>query len=196
MRVQSAEFERSFPGVADCPVDAVPEFAFIGRSNVGKSSLLNLLTGNKKLARVSQTPGCTQLINFFRINRTCRFVDLPGYGFAKVPKGGRAFFQQLVADYMTQRANLRCVFVLIDSRLEPQQIDLEFLSWLAETGRAFDLVFTKTDKLKPAKTEKNIAEFLAAIAPCRPEFHRSSAQTGEGRREILGRVGSFLREGF
>jgi GTP-binding protein len=85
---------------------------------------------------------------------------------------------------------------LIDSRLEPQQIDLEFLSWLAETGRAFDLVFTKTDKLKPAKTEKNIAEFLAAIAPCRPEFHRSSAQTGEGRREILGRLGSFLREGF
>ena len=194
MRIQSAEFERSFPSAADCPEDAVPEFAFIGRSNVGKSSLLNLLAGNKKLARVSQTPGCTQLINFFRINRACRFVDLPGYGFAKVPKGGRAFFQQLVADYILHRPNLRLVFVLIDSRLEPQRIDLEFLAWLSEAGRAFDLVFTKTDKLKPAKTGKNIADFLDAIAPCQPECHRSSAQTGDGRREILARVGSLLRE--
>lgn len=194
MRVQSAEFERSFARAEDCPQDAVPEFAFIGRSNVGKSSLLNLITGQKKLARVSQTPGCTQLINFFRINRDLRFVDLPGYGFAKVPKGGRAFFQQLVSDYLLERPNLRCVFVLIDSRLEPQRIDLEFLAWLAETGRAFDLVFTKTDKLKPAKIEKNITAFLEAIAPCRPEFHRSSAQNGTGRLEILRRIGFFARD--
>lgn len=194
MRVQSAEFERSFARAGDCPQDEVPEFAFIGRSNVGKSSLLNLLTGQKKLARVSQTPGCTQLVNFFRINRDIRFVDLPGYGFAKVPKGGRAFFQQLVSDYLLERPNLRCVFVLIDSRLEPQRIDLEFLAWLAETGRAFDLVFTKTDKLKPAKIEKNIAAFLEAIAPCRPEFHRSSAHDGTGRLEILRRIGFFARD--
>ena len=194
MRVQSADFERSFPRVVDCPEDDVPEIAFIGRSNVGKSSLLNLLVGNKKLARVSQTPGCTQLINFFRINRTFRFVDLPGYGFAKVPKGGRAFFQQLVADYMLQRPNLRRVFVLIDSRHEPQQIDIEFVTWLAETGRTFDLVFTKADKLKPAKLEGNIADFLEAIAPSCPECHRSSSQTGAGRNEILGRIGSLLRE--
>lgn len=194
MRVQSAEFERSFARAGDCPADAVPEIAFIGRSNVGKSSLLNLLTGQKKLARVSQTPGCTQLVNFFRINRDFRFVDLPGYGFAKVPKGGRAFFQQLVADYLLERPNLRCVFVLIDSRLEPQRIDLEFLAWLAETGRAFDLVFTKTDKLKPAKIEKNIAAFLEAIAPCHPEFHRSSALDGTGRHEILRRIGFFARD--
>ena len=193
MRIQSAEFERSFAKAADCPEDAVPEIAFIGRSNVGKSSLLNLLTRQKKLARVSQTPGCTQLINFFKVNGTCRFVDLPGYGFAKVPKGGRAFFQQLVADYILERQNLRCLFVLIDSRLEPQRIDLEFLEWAAETGHAFDLVFTKTDKLKPAKIEKNIAAFLEAIAPSRPEFYRSSALDGSGRQEILGRIGSLLR---
>ena len=119
MRVQSADFERSFPRVVDCPEDDMPEIAFIGRSNVGKSSLLNLPTRQKKLARVSQTPGCTQLINFFKVNGTCRFVDLPGYGFAKVPKGGRAFFQQLVADYILERQNLRCLFVLIDSRRMP-----------------------------------------------------------------------------
>lgn len=194
MRIQSAEFERSFAKAADCPEDAVLEIAFIGRSNVGKSSLLNLLTRQKKLARVSQTPGCTQLINFFKVNGTCRFVDLPGYGFAKVPKGGRAFFQQLVADYILERPNLRCLFVLIDSRLEPQRIDLEFLEWVAETGHAFDLVFTKTDKLKPAKIDKNIAAFLEAIAPSRPEFHRSSALDGSGRQEILGRIGSLLRD--
>ena len=191
MRVQHAEFERSFAALAECPADEIPEFAFIGRSNVGKSSLLNLLTGKKNLARVSQTPGCTQLLNFFRINRTLRFVDLPGYGFAKVPKGGRAVFQKLIADYLSERPNLRCVFVLIDSRLEPQRIDLEFLEWLVGLDTAFDLVFTKTDKLKPAALEKNVEAFLAAIAPCHPEHHRTSSKTGDGRLALLRRIGGF-----
>jgi GTP-binding protein len=191
MRVKDAEFERSFAAVGECPADDIPEFAFIGRSNVGKSSLLNSLTGKKQLARVSQTPGCTQLINFFRINRVLRFVDLPGYGYAKVPKGGRGVFQKLIADYISTRPNLRCVFVLIDGRLEPQRIDLEFLEWLAEGNTAFDLVFTKADKLKPAALRKNIDAFLAAIAPCHPERHATSSKTGEGRLTLLKRIGEF-----
>lgn len=191
MKVREAEFERSFASVAECPGDDISEFAFIGRSNVGKSSLLNLLTGKKQLARVSQTPGCTQLLNFFRINRTLRFVDLPGYGFAKVPKGGRAVFQALIADYISTRPNLRCVFVLIDSRLEPQQIDLEFLEWLADLNAAFDLVFTKADKLKPAALRKNVDAFLGAIAPCDPEHYATSSKTGDGRLPLLKRIGTF-----
>ena len=191
MRVQSAEFERSFAALAQCPADGIPEFAFIGRSNVGKSSLLNLLTGKKNLARVSQTPGCTQLINFFRINRDLRFVDLPGYGFAKVPKGGRAAFQQLIVDYFSERPNLCCVFVLIDSRLDPQRIDLEFFEWLAGLDIAFDVVFTKTDKLKPAALQANVQAFLEAIAPCHPEHHITSSKTGEGRLSLLRRIGGF-----
>ena len=174
--------------------DTGAEVCFGGRSNAGKSSAINAITQRAGLARTSKTPGHTQLVNFFELEPGRRLVDLPGYGFAKVPKGGRAFFQQLVADYIQDRDNLRCLFVLIDSRLEPQRIDLEFLEWLAETGRAFDLVFTKTDKLKPAKIEKNIVAFVEAIAPCRPEFHRSSALDGSGRQEILGRVGYFLRD--
>jgi GTP-binding protein len=195
MRIQSAEFERSYTSASDCPADEVPEFAFIGRSNVGKSSLLNLLTGKKGLARVSQTPGCTQLINFFKINRALRFVDLPGYGFAKVPKGGRAFFQQIIADYMTCRERLRLVFVLIDSRLEPQKIDLEFLEWLHEEGRSFALIFTKTDKLKPSQVEKNKNVFLDAISPwcgTLPETFLTSSKSGAGRQEVLGFVSSNL----
>jgi GTP-binding protein len=192
MRVREAEFERSFAVLGECPADEIPEFAFIGRSNVGKSSLLNLLTGKKNLARVSQTPGCTQLINFFRINRTLRFVDLPGYGFAKVPKGGRAVFQALISDYLSRRPNLRCVFVLIDSRLEPQRIDLEFLEWLAGLDRAFDLVFTKADKLKPSILQRNVEAFLGAIAPFHPENHRTSSKTGEGRLQLLKRIGDFV----
>ena len=132
MRVTSAEFLQSSPGLEACPQDDVPEFAFIGRSNVGKSSLLNLLTGKQGLARVSQTPGCTQLINFFKINGAFRMVDLPGYGYAKVPKGHRVAFQDIIAGYIADRPNLRRVFVLVDSRHEPQKIDLEFLEWLGE----------------------------------------------------------------
>jgi GTP-binding protein len=195
MRVSSAEFLQSSPGLEGCPPDEVPEFAFIGRSNVGKSSLLNLLTGKQGLARVSQTPGCTQLINFFKINGSFRMVDLPGYGYAKVPKGHRVAFQEIIAGYIADRPNLQRVFVLLDSRHEPQKIDLEFLEWLDEVERPFALVFTKTDKLKPSHVKKNTDSFLQALMSfhsATPDVFLTSSKTRDGKREILGFIGSFF----
>lgn len=195
MRVTSAEFLQSSPGLEACPQDDVPEFAFIGRSNVGKSSLLNLLTGKQGLARVSQTPGCTQLINFFKINGAFRMVDLPGYGYAKVPKGHRVAFQDIIAGYIADRPNLRRVFVLVDSRHEPQKIDLEFLEWLGEVERPFAVVFTKTDKLKPSHVKKNTEAFLDALAAFHagtPDVFLTSSKTRDGKREILGFIGGLL----
>jgi GTP-binding protein len=195
MRVISAEFLQSCPGLEACPPDDVPEFAFIGRSNVGKSSLLNLLTGKQGLARVSQTPGCTQLINFFKINGAFRMVDLPGYGYAKVPKGHRVAFQDIIAGYIADRPNLRRVFVLVDSRHEPQKIDLEFLEWLGEVERPFSVVFTKTDKLKPSHVKKNTEAFLEALAAVHagaPDIFLTSSKTRDGKREILGSIGALL----
>jgi GTP-binding protein len=195
MRVTSAEFLQSSPGLEGCPNDEVLEFAFIGRSNVGKSSLLNLLTGKQGLARVSQTPGCTQLINFFKINGSFRMVDLPGYGYAKVPKGHRAAFQEIIATYIADRPNLQRVFVLVDSRHEPQKIDLEFLEWLGEVERPFAVVFTKTDKLKPSHLKKNTDAFLQALSA----FHSdpltvflTSSKTRDGKKEILGFIGGLV----
>ena len=195
MRVTSAEFLQSSPGLEGCPNDEVLEFAFIGRSNVGKSSLLNLLTGKQGLARVSQTPGCTQLINFFKINGSFRMVDLPGYGYAKVPKGHRAAFQEIIATYIADRPNLQRVFVLVDSRHEPQKIDLEFLEWLGEVERPFAVVFTKTDKLKPSHLKKNTDAFLQALST----FHSdpltvflTSSKTRDGKKEILGFIGGLV----
>jgi GTP-binding protein len=195
MRVTSAEFVQSSPGLEGCPPDEVPEFAFIGRSNVGKSSLLNLLTGKQGLARVSQTPGCTQLINFFKINGSFRMVDLPGYGYAKVPKGHRVAFQEIIAGYIADRPNLQRVFVLLDSRHEPQKIDLEFLEWLDEVERPFALVFTKTDKLKPSHVKKNTDSFLQALMSfhsATPDVFLTSSKTRDGKREILGFIGSLF----
>ena len=195
MRVTSAEFLQSSPGLEGCPTDEVLEFAFIGRSNVGKSSLLNLLTGKQGLARVSQTPGCTQLINFFKINGSFRMVDLPGYGYAKVPKGHRAAFQEIIATYIADRPNLQRVFVLVDSRHDPQKIDLEFLEWLGEVERPFAVVFTKTDKLKPSHLKKNTDAFLRALSA----FHSNpldvfltSSKTRDGKKEILGFIGGLV----
>ncbi len=198
MRVTSAEFVQSSPGLEGCPPDEVPEFAFIGRSNVGKSSLLNLLTGKQGLARVSQTPGCTQLINFFKINGSFRMVDLPGYGYAKVPKGHRVAFQEIIAGYIADRPNLQRVFVLLDSRHEPQKIDLEFLEWLDEVERPFALVFTKTDKLKPSHVKKNTDSFLQALMAfhsATPDVFLTSSKTRDGKREILGFIGSLFDAG-
>ena len=195
MRVTSAEFLQSCPSLEACPPDDVPEFAFIGRSNVGKSSLLNLLTGKQGLARVSQTPGCTQLINFFKINGTFRMVDLPGYGYAKVPKGHRVAFQDIIAGYIADRPNLRRVFVLVDSRHEPQKIDLEFLEWLGEVDRPFSVVFTKIDKLKPSHVKKNTEAFLEALAAVHAgtqDVFLTSSKTRDGKREILGSIGALL----
>lgn len=188
MKIKSAVFEKSAPSPAGCPRWALPEFAFIGRSNVGKSSLVNLLSGNSSLAKASVTPGKTKLINFFRINGNWSLVDLPGYGYAKVNREERADFNEAVADYIEGRENLLHVFVLIDSRLQPQRIDLEFLRWLAGVDMPFSLVFTKADKQSASVTASNIAVFRKAIAefiPEPPAIFVSSATAKTGRMEIL-----------
>jgi len=188
MQIKSAEFVTSARDPAGCPDWAHPEFAFIGRSNVGKSSLINLLAKRHSLAKVSATPGKTRLINFFLMNGAWCLVDLPGYGFAKTAKHEKSDFLQNAADYLESRPNLRRVFVLIDSRHSPQRIDLEFLEWLAGTGRPFPLVFTKTDKQSPAKTAAAIARFLEALeplVPSLPEALQCSVKTRDGRAGIL-----------
>jgi GTP-binding protein len=172
-----------------CPDESLPEFAFIGRSNVGKSSLLNLLAGEQGLARVSPTPGFTKLINLFTINKCWRLVDLPGYGFAHGAKQDRARFSAAVSDYLEHRTNLCLVFALIDSGLAPQAMDLEFVEWLVRHAVPFVFVFTKTDKVTPATVQANIAAFTARIAAWfekLPAVFTCSAQTRQGRPELLG----------
>ena len=188
MNISSAIFDRSAPDLAGCPDESLPEFAFIGRSNVGKSSLLNLLAGKRGLARVSPTPGFTKMINFFTMNKRWRLVDLPGYGFAHVARADKAKFNQAVADYLQHRANLCCVFTLIDSALPPQKLDLEFVEWLIDTAIPFVLVFTKTDTVKPAMVQANLAAFTERIAEWSeslPEIFTCSAVTRQGRTELL-----------
>ncbi|RPJ35098.1 MAG: YihA family ribosome biogenesis GTP-binding protein [Verrucomicrobiaceae bacterium] len=188
MQIKSAEFITSASGLEQCPDWAHPEFAFIGRSNVGKSSLINLLANRSALAKVSATPGKTRLLNFFLINGAWSLVDLPGYGFAKVAESEKFDFNERAGDYLERRPNLRRVFVLIDSRHKPQRIDLDFLSWLGGTGVPFSLVFTKTDKQSAAKTKAAIALFeetLAPLVPVLPEVLTSSAKTRDGRSAIL-----------
>ena len=189
MKIKSATFETSAPNLAAAPRLALPEFAFIGRSNVGKSSLLNLLAEKRDLARVSDLPGKTRLLNFYSINLNWRLVDLPGYGYAHVAKSERAEFNEAVAAYIEGRENLRGVFVLIDSRLEPQAIDLAFIEWLAGTGVPFAVIFTKIDKQSLSQTQSSIARFtkaaaLAELHPTPPLF-ASSAKTKAGRTDIL-----------
>jgi GTP-binding protein len=188
MKIKSAEFEISAPDLGSCPLWEEPEFAFIGRSNVGKSSLINLLTERRNLAMVSDLPGKTKLINFFLINQAWRLVDLPGYGYAKVRIQRRLEFNDAVANFLSGRRNLRTIFVLIDSRLPPQAIDLEFLRWLEGIKAPYALVFTKTDKQSLQQGRANIAVFLKAVAEWRaeaPYYLTSSSTTKAGRREIL-----------
>ena len=172
-----------------CPDESLPEFAFIGRSNVGKSSLLNLLAGEQGLARVSPRPGFTKLINLFSVNKCWRLVDLPGYGFAHGAKQDRTRFSAAVSDYLENRPNLSLVFTLIDSRLAPQAIDLEFVEWLVRHAVPFVFVFTKTDNVTPATAQANIAAFTARISAWfekLPAVFTCSAQTRQGRPELLG----------
>jgi GTP-binding protein len=195
MKIASTSFETSAADLDGCPSWDLPEFAVIGRSNVGKSSLLNMLTNRRDLAKVSATPGATRLINFFKINQRWALVDLPGYGFSKTGQAQRRQFQEAVTAYLTGRPNLRRVLVLIDSRLTPQKIDLEFCQWLADTGVPFVLVFTKTDKLSAKKVDANVDGFLNAFAEVFdgvPQVFRSSAKSGGGRGEILGFIGSMV----
>lgn len=197
MKIKSALFEVSAPDLKSCPKSPLPEFAFIGRSNVGKSSLINMLCERRDLAKVSVTPGKTKLINFFLINGTWSLVDLPGYGFANVGRKDRDDFNKAVADYLENRTNIIRVFVLIDSRLPPQKIDLEFISWLGNCSVAFALIFTKTDKLSAAQVQANIALFKESMAEeweDVPEMFTCSSKTKQGRTEILAYVTQTLAE--
>ena len=196
MKILSAHFELSAVNLEGCPAGSVPEFAFIGRSNVGKSTLLNLVAGKNGLARVSRSPGRTREINFFMMNDQWRLVDLPGYGYAKVSKSRRAGFNEFVSSYLLERENLLCAFVLVDSRHSPQKLDLEFVQWLVEASVPFVLVFTKADKNKPAAVRENVASFLTKMegfSEGSSTIFTTSAKTREGRREILAFIGNVLQ---
>ena len=189
MNISSAIFDCSAPDLASCPDESLPEFAFIGRSNVGKSSLLNLLAGEQGLARVSPTPGFTKLINLFTMNKCWRLVDLPGYGFAHTAREDSARFNRSVSDYLANRPNLCLVFVLIESGLTPQEIDLEFVEWLVRRAVPFVLVFTKTDKVSATTVQTNIAAFTDRISAWfekPPAVFTCSATARQGRQELLG----------
>jgi len=197
VKILTATFKASSPDLASCPESALPEFALIGRSNVGKSSLINMLTRSEGLAKVSQIPGKTQLINFFTINKSWNLVDLPGYGYAKVGKKERGKFSTFVADYLQHRPNLLGTFVLIDSRLSPQALDLEFLNWMVGCGVPFILAFTKTDTLSKGAAQKNIETFLLSmreITEEEPVYVLSSSKDQQGRKEILHLIGDALSE--
>jgi ribosome biogenesis GTP-binding protein ysxC len=188
MVIKSAEFVISNSQVSKCPTTGLPEYAFIGRSNVGKSSLINMLTGKKGLAMTSQKPGKTQLINHFIINGAWYLVDLPGYGYARLSKDGREKLKTMIEDYTLERKELICLFVLVDSRHEPQKIDLEFIQWLGEEGVPFALVFTKADKLTKGRLAANLEAYKARLLEeweeLPPIFVTSSEQQ-LGRDELL-----------
>ncbi|MDB3907376.1 ribosome biogenesis GTP-binding protein YihA/YsxC [Crocinitomicaceae bacterium] len=188
MKVKTAEFVISNTEVSKCPTDGLLEYAFIGRSNVGKSSLINMLVGNKKLAKTSGRPGKTQLINHFIINNDWYLVDLPGYGYAKTSKTNRIKWEKFIAEYLTTRKTLINIFVLLDSRLEPQKIDLEFMNWCGEKGLPFSMVFTKIDKLSSTALQKNLAlykkEMLKYWEELPPVFTTSSVSSF-GQERIL-----------
>ncbi|MBN2682469.1 MAG: YihA family ribosome biogenesis GTP-binding protein [Bacteroidales bacterium] len=188
MIIKSAKFVISNTDLKKCPTPNKHEYAFIGRSNVGKSSLINMITNRKKLAKTSATPGKTQLINHFIINNEWYLVDLPGYGYAKVSKEKRNKWQGFITDYLLKRENLFLTFVLIDSRLEPQKIDLEFMEWLGVNQIAFCIIFTKADKLTSSKLESNIENYKTELLKTweeLPVYFISSAETGLGKDNIL-----------
>ncbi|MBE8714514.1 ribosome biogenesis GTP-binding protein YihA/YsxC [Sphingobacterium hungaricum] len=188
MLIKNAEFICSNTEVSKLPEPSIPEYAFIGRSNVGKSSLINSITGKKGLAKTSQKPGKTQLINHFLIDKTWYMVDLPGYGFAVTSKKNRADWERFIRRYLTQRENLQCVFVLVDSRHEPQKIDVDFCCWLGEKGLPFMLIFTKADKQSGVKSDQNMAKFRKTLSQWFeevPPTFLTSAEKKEGGDAII-----------
>ena len=188
MEIKTAEFVISNTDVKKCPEGQLPEYAFIGRSNVGKSSLINMLTNRNKLAMTSSTPGKTQLINHFIINDNWYLVDLPGYGYARMGKSGKEKLKKIIEDYMLYRESLTAVFVLIDCRLKPQQIDLEFIEWLGENEIPFSIVFTKSDKLSAKQLKENISAYKNRLLEEweeLPPVFVTSADKREGRDELL-----------
>ncbi len=196
MEIKTAEFTLSAPRESMCPKDEKIEFAFIGRSNVGKSSLINMLCGNKKLAKTSATPGKTLLINHYIINREWYLVDLPGYGFAKRSKTEIARLEQMITGYILQRKQLACVFVLLDIRHEAQKIDLEFINWLGTSGIPFVIVFTKSDKLSAAKVNSNVEAYKKKLLETweeLPQIFITSSEERTGKKEILDYIDSVIK---
>lgn len=189
MKIKSADFVMSNSDVSKCPNEAIPEYAFIGRSNVGKSSLINMLTNRKSLAKTSGRPGKTQLINHFKINGNWFLVDLPGYGYAKVSKKDKKIFQKYITNYFLQREQLVCSFVLIDIRHNPQPIDMEFMQWMGEKGIPFSIIFTKADKLKPQAITRQVSAYLnymlEGIWEEAPQYFITSSSNKIGRDELL-----------
>lgn len=195
MKITSADFVCSNSDYKKCPAPDKPEFAFIGRSNVGKSSLINMLVGKKGLAKTSGTPGKTQLINHFIINNSWYLVDLPGYGYAKTSQSNRVKWEKMILDYLTQRENLLNIFVLIDSRLEPQKIDIEFINELGESELPFAIIFTKSDKLTKNELAKSMAQYKKKLLEWwdeLPPLYISSSETGIGKDEVLGYMESLI----
>lgn len=188
MKIKSATFLESNTKYQLCPTPDKPEYAFIGRSNVGKSSLLNMITGRKSLAKISSTPGKTQLINHFEVNETWYLVDLPGYGYAKTSKTNRRQWSKMIEQYLLNRKNLYCTFILIDIRLEPQKIDLEKINWFGEHGVPFVMVFTKADKISDRLVDTHVGNYLKLLSENWeevPQVFISSAKKGLGKDEIL-----------
>ena len=197
MEIKKAEFTLSAPMDSMCPKDNKPEYAFIGRSNVGKSSLINMLTNNKKLAKTSATPGKTLLINHFIINNEWYLVDLPGYGFAKRSKKEVAKLEQMISGYILQREQLVNVFLLVDIRLEPQKIDLEFIQWLGDSSVPFAIVFTKADKLSATKASQQVEAYKKVLLETweeLPPIFITSAEKRQGRDEVLDYIEKINKE--
>ncbi len=195
MQIKTAEFVMSNSKVQQCPATNLPEFAFIGRSNVGKSSLINMLTGRKNLAKTSSTPGKTQLINHFIINDNWYLVDLPGYGYAKLPEKSRKKLQSIIEGYILQRENLTNLFVLVDCRHKPQQIDLEFMEWLGEHQIPFAVIFTKADKISHTALHKNLENYkneMLKVWEELPPYFTSSSLKRKGGEELLDYINSIM----
>jgi GTP-binding protein len=188
MKIKSAEFVMSNSDVAKCPKEKLIEYAFIGRSNVGKSSLINMLMQKKSLAKTSGRPGKTQLINHFLINKNWFLVDLPGYGYARVSKSSKRIFQKFITQYFSKRQQLVLAFVLIDCRHKPQKVDLEFMQWMGENQVPFSIIFTKQDKMKPNALTKNIEDYKLKMLESweeMPKYFITSSSNGTGRNEVL-----------
>lgn len=197
MEIKSAELVISNTDVRKCPEGTRPEYAFIGRSNVGKSSLINMLTARKGLAMTSQKPGKTLLINHFLINKEWFLVDLPGYGFAQRGKEGRENIRRIIESYVLQRPQLTCLFVLLDCRHEPQKIDLEFMEWLGENEVPFAIIFTKIDKISRGRLTENLNKYKERLLETweeLPPILLSSSETKDGREEILDYIQSINRQ--
>lgn len=197
MEITSAEFIVSNTDIRKCPAGNLTEYAFIGRSNVGKSSLINMLTGRKGLAMTSATPGKTMLINHFLVNKSWYIVDLPGYGYAKRGIKGQKQIKNIIESYILQRPQMTNLFVLVDSRLEPQPIDLQFIEWLGENGIPFSIVFTKADKLKGGRLNANVETYLRKLKEQweeLPPYFVTSSQNQQGRKELLDYIESINKK--